>query len=193
LPITGASYTGKRDFLVLAPQYGLFALEVKGGGISRKNGKWQFYNKYGLVSVKTRGPFEQASEGIFSVMDAMRKKFGADSKLAGLIFGSGAMFPDIVFDQGEIDAHQWQIFDKRDKENVKGYIHRLAANVHRQWEEKYKTSCMDKIPDKKDIKELAQFLRGDFDKAIPLDTRIKAAEDELLTRQQSFRHLRHRK
>ena len=38
---------GETDFLVLAPQLGLFALEVKGGRVRRENGVWYFTNRYG--------------------------------------------------------------------------------------------------------------------------------------------------
>ena len=33
---------GEMDFLVLAPEKGMFALEVKGGRVERKLGKWRF-------------------------------------------------------------------------------------------------------------------------------------------------------
>ena len=51
---------GETDFLVLAPQLGIFALEVKGGRLRRENGIWYFTNRYGARSSKARGPFEQA-------------------------------------------------------------------------------------------------------------------------------------
>jgi hypothetical protein len=171
---------GEIDFLVLVPHYGIFALEVKGGRVSRVDGIWQFTNKYGNVNTKIRGPFEQASAGIYSVADAVKKKFGYDSKLSKLFFASGTMFPDIIFNIDEIDVHQWQVFDSRDSDNVKEYIHRLSTNTHRQWEEKYGTFYEDKIPDRKDIKQLVNFLRGDFDKVVSLASQIQIVENELI-------------
>ena len=41
---------GETDFLVLAPQLGIFALEVKGGRVKRENGIWYFTNRYGSES-----------------------------------------------------------------------------------------------------------------------------------------------
>lgn len=35
---------GEVDFLVVAPKYGIFALEVKGGRVKRQDGMWYFTN-----------------------------------------------------------------------------------------------------------------------------------------------------
>lgn len=51
---------GETDFLVLAPGLGMFVLEVKGGRVKRKLGKWHFSNRYGNIDEKVRGPFDQA-------------------------------------------------------------------------------------------------------------------------------------
>ena len=37
---------GETDFLVLAPNLGIFALEVKGGRVRRERGVWYFTNRY---------------------------------------------------------------------------------------------------------------------------------------------------
>ena len=38
---------GEIDFLVLAPGLGVFCLEVKSGEVQRRQGVWQFTNRYG--------------------------------------------------------------------------------------------------------------------------------------------------
>ena len=43
---------GETDFLVLAPGLGMFAIEVKGGRVTRKMGKWRYTNKYGYIDEK---------------------------------------------------------------------------------------------------------------------------------------------
>jgi hypothetical protein len=169
---------GEIDFVVLAPKLGVFALEVKGGDVSRVDGIWCFTDRYGNMSKKSRGPFEQAQEGMFSLIDAIKKSGSAD--LQHILFGSAVMFPDIIFDVAGIDAHQWQVFDKKDGQNVASFIHRLAANCRRQWEDTYGPFPPGKIPGTKAIKELAQLLRGDFDKAVSLSTKITETERELV-------------
>ena len=46
---------GETDFLVIAPNLGIFALEVKGGRVRRENGIWYFTDRYDKTSCKARG------------------------------------------------------------------------------------------------------------------------------------------
>jgi hypothetical protein len=172
---------GEVDFVILAPQYGVFALEVKGGRVARADGVWKFTDRYGVVNTKPRGPFEQAREGMFSIREAVARRFGRDHKLAHILFGWGVMFPDIEFDVDGVEECQWQVFDSRDKDNSAAYIRRLAANTRRQWIDTYGAFSRDKLPDKHDIKELLGFLRGDFDKTVSLSSSIQQVEAELVS------------
>ena len=129
---------GETDFLVLAPQLGLFALEVKGGRVRRENGIWYFTNRYGKTNSKVRGPFEQARDGIFSIMEAIKKRADAEHRHVGnLMFGHGVMFPDIEFTSSGVEEEQWQVFDSRDGEEVKRFIKRLSEGAKGKWEAIY--------------------------------------------------------
>lgn len=172
---------GELDFIVIAPKLGVFALEVKGGRIRRENGVWHFINKYGQTSTKVRGPFEQANEGIFSLFDSVKKKCGANSHLNKLLFGTGVMFPDYIFDVDDFDGEQWQVFDQNDGKNISGFIKRLSKNTKRKWEEKYGTINPEKLPDTKTVKEFSNLLRGDFDKVVSISTQINYAEEALIS------------
>jgi hypothetical protein len=169
---------GEVDFLVLAPKLGIFALEVKGGRVKRENGIWYFTDKYDNTTSKTRGPFEQASDGIFSIMEVLKNKFGKDSKTGHLLFGSGVMFPDIVFDIESIENNRWQIFDKNDNSNIVKYITKISKNCINNFKEKYNIFSDDKLPDYKDVKQIADYLRGDFDKPVSFQVLITDTERE---------------
>lgn len=47
---------GEVDFVILCNE-GVLCLEVKGDQVSRKNGIWEFTNRYGKISRKNEGPF----------------------------------------------------------------------------------------------------------------------------------------
>ena len=172
---------GETDFLVLAPQLGIFALEVKGGRVKRENGIWYFTNRYGNTNSKVRGPFEQAKDGIFSIVEAMKKRVDIDHRhIPNVLFGYGVMFPDIEYTSSGIDEEQWQVFDSRDGSNVKQFIKRLADGAKAKWEALYGTINKSKLPDAADIRYMASILRGDFDCAVSMSVQLRNANEALI-------------
>lgn len=172
---------GETDFLVLAPQLGIFALEVKGGRVKRENGIWYFTNRYGKTNSKVRGPFEQAKDGIFSIVDAMKKRVDIEHHhIPNVLFGYGVMFPDIEYTSSGIDEEQWQVFDFRDGSNVKQFIKRLAEGVKSKWEALYGPLNKSKLPDAADVRYMASILRGDFDCAVSMNVQLHNASEALI-------------
>jgi len=167
---------GEIDFLVLAPKTGIFALEVKGGRVKRQEGEWYYTDKYGTTTKKSRGPFEQAASGIFSIMEVLKKKNSSGSKINKVLYGYGVMFPDIIFEDDSIDINKWQVFDKNDNGNVKDFIKRLSKNYSKQLIDKNNISPEERLPDNKTIKEIFVYLRGDFDKPVPFQLKINEIE-----------------
>lgn len=168
---------GEIDFLVCASNLGVFALEVKGGRISRKDGVWIYMDKYGEEHEKVRGPFEQASEGMYSVKEELNKReLTRDTK--NTMCGYGVMFPDIEYINTDIDVAQAEIFDRRDGQYVGRYIKRLSEYN----KEKFKSKKVFVVyPSEENINEIVNALRQDFDKALPLTTKLEYAENSLLT------------
>lgn len=172
---------GETDFLVLASKLGIFALEVKGGRVRRENGIWYFTNRYGKTNSKVRGPFEQARDGIFSIVDAMKKRTDIEHRHIGnILFGYGVMFPDIEFTSSGIEEEQWQVFDSRDGANVKQFIKRLSDGAKTKWETHYGPISGSKFPDSADVKYMASLLRGDFDCAVSMSVQLRNASDALI-------------
>ena len=172
---------GETDFLVLAPKLGIFALEVKGGRVRRENGIWYFTNRYGKANSKARGPFEQAKDGIFSIVDAIKKRTDFEHRHIGnVLFGYGVMFPDIEFTSVGIEEEQWQVFDSRDGLNVKQFMKRLSDGAKAKWEMLYGSVSNSKLPDFADVKYMASLLRGDFDYAVSMNAQLRNASDALI-------------
>lgn len=173
---------GETDFLVLAPQLGIFALEVKGGRVRRENGIWYFTDKEGKTNSKPRGPFEQASDGIFSIMKAIKDRANLDHQHLGkLLLGSGVMFPDIEFFSSGVEEEQWQVFDSRDGNDVKQFIKRLSKGAKEKWETHYGKMSTDKLPDSADVKYIASLLRPDFDYAISISAQLRDANEKRIS------------
>lgn len=172
---------GETDFLVLAPRLGIFALEVKGGRVKRENGIWYFTNRYGKTNSKVRGPFEQAKDGIFSIVEAMKKRMDIDHRhISNVLFGYGVMFPDIEYTSSGIDEEQWQVFDSRDGTDVQQFIKRLANGAKAKWENLYGPLSKSKLPDTADVRYMASVLRGDFDCAVAMSVQLRNASEALI-------------
>lgn len=168
---------GEVDFLVCASNLGVFALEVKGGRISRKDGIWVYTDKYGVEHEKVRGPFEQASESMYSIKDELSKR-NISRNAKNSLCGYGVMFPDIEYVNSDIDVNQKEIFDKRDGQFVGRYIKRLAEYNKNKFKEK---KVFVVYPTEENINEIVNALRSDFEKALPLTTKLEYAENSLLT------------
>ena len=172
---------GETDFFVLIPYKGIFALEVKGGRVTRKDGIWSFTDRYDNVSTKSRGPFDQAWDGINSIVESIKSKLDSDHKhIEKVFYGIGVMFPDIEYITVGCDEEQWQVFDCNDGKDVYGYMNRIFDGSKRKWEQTYGKLYEDKLPTDEDIQYIASILRGDFDIAVSIKVQIENAEEELI-------------
>ena len=174
---------GEVDFLVLAPKYGIFALEVKGGRVSRKDGIWYFTNRFGETDSKSRGPFEQAWDAIHSIMEKIvPTRTDIDHKnVEKMIYGIGAMFPDIDYETVGAEEEPWQVFDCKDGKKVRDYIVRLSSGARAAWERTYGPMPKNKIPNVNDVNYLLSILSKDFDKTVALRAKIDYADQELIS------------
>lgn len=173
---------GEVDFFVLAPGLGIFALEVKGGRVKRKNGIWSFTDKYDHTDSRVKGPFEQAWDGIYSIRKAISEKLDDEHKhLHNLFFGVGVMFPDIEYESIGIDEEQWQVFDCDDGKNVKAYVSRIANGSEKAWKVQNGYPKLENRPTIEDVKYLVDLLRGDFDRKASLKVLYNYAEEELIS------------
>lgn len=168
---------GEIDFLVMAPGLGIFCLEVKGGEIARKDGLWKHTNRYGEVFTKSRSPFEQSRDCMFSLKKAINNKCGANSKLNNLLYGYGVMFPHSEFYEEGIDYELYQIYNRNSRRQpVTEFIKTLAACTKQAVKNEPWFCEKTSIPDEKDIKDLLAFCRGDFERILPPDQRMGEAE-----------------
>lgn len=169
---------GETDFLVIAENLGVFALEVKGGRISRTDGMWHYSNRYDETTTKSRGPFEQANDGIFSIMHELQNMLdNQHANLKDVLFGHGVMFPDVVFDATGVDEQQWRVFDENNMMNVRDYIINLSKEETALFKSKYPKRQIV-LPTKDDVRYIAKLLRGDFSIPMSLNAKISNIEKE---------------
>lgn len=163
---------GEVDFVLLG-EWGIICLEVKGGGIKRERGVWIFWDRYGRENSKREGPFEQISSAMFSLREDLIMRFGICIERMRIAYG--ILFPDIEFTK---DSPEWDrdiIYDLSNRLSpFSDYIKKLMF----YWEKKFHGIKEDLSSET--IKEIKNYIRGDFEIVAPLWVRIEEAEQEIL-------------
>lgn len=168
---------GEIDFLVVGTE-GIFAIEVKGGRVSRRGDTWVFTNMRGNESYKRESPFDQARTAIYSLQRSVIDTLGEDYR--HMAFGYGVAFPDIVFD---IVSPEWSndiVYDA----NYRGDIDNYLNNLMGYW--KAKSNRSGPLTNKQ-VQKLVEYLRGEFSTVREISADINETENQLikLTKQQA--------
>ena len=87
----GRQGDGEADFLLLNPAVGILVLEVKGGGISVRNGRWHSLDREG-ESWETGDPFEQATSSKHEILRQIRSR---NPEIPRIPAGHAVVFPDL--------------------------------------------------------------------------------------------------
>lgn len=161
--------SGELDFLVLAPGMGIFAIEVKHGRVARKNGIWEFTNKKGKTTKKTKSPFAQVSHTMHSlrnfILNKVKNNQKQREKLSNLLWGTGVAFTSFEYlpDVGQ-EAESWQILIKEGlRMKIGQYINSLSIGFHNKFSGKAWYDSNESRPTRKDCEMIIQIIRGDFD------------------------------
>lgn len=161
--------SGELDFLVLAPNEGFFCIEVKHGGISRKNGNWCFTDRFGKTTIKKTSPFAQQSATMNSIRDfvlnKIKHKKEIHERFSKLLWGSGVAFTSIKESVNfGPEGHSWQVLSENGLSlPISSYISTLSNGAHSESTGKYWYDINTSRPTKKDCEVLLKILRGDFE------------------------------
>lgn len=91
---TAKAHDGEIDFLIAHPDFGIFSLEVKGGGIGAEAGKWFSIDRQG-VKHDIRNPFTQSMNAKYSIKRKVEESSRAGANLNKRSFGHAVFFPDV--------------------------------------------------------------------------------------------------
>lgn len=153
---------------------GIFCLEVKGGVVRRKEGVWEFVDRYGVSTRKIEGPFQQVQGACYTLRNRIRKYFGRSSAYRKGVFGYGVIFPDINFDEV---SQEWDVRTVCGKELFESNLSEYLAGLIDYWAQKKENP--ERLSDI-EIQALVKYLRGDFEYVLPLSDYVKQTRDELV-------------
>ena len=172
LPKHQSKIYGEIDFVVVCDR-GVACLEIKGGRVECRDGKWFFKDRYGVEREKPEGPFAQVTGNMFSLRDVLKKKFQNNKHMKNLLTVCGVVFPDIEFKSVSQEIISEIVYDNR-TEDITGYMNR----VFDYWEKRQHRQPSRLSPG--DIKDIVQFLRGDFVFIPTLSDRLNSVEKRLV-------------
>lgn len=157
---------GEIDFLVVLER-ALIVVEVKGAGVSCRNGVWTYSDRRGHLRTSSEGPFKQASSAMFALRDRLIAQFGID--LANVPIG----FLVVTTDVDLPPSVEWA----SETYCGRGLFNRDFAGALRRAEQYWasKNRTADRIS-KPMMQRLLEVLRPDFDRSPLLDARAEALD-----------------
>ncbi|RLJ15976.1 nuclease [bacterium endosymbiont of Escarpia laminata] len=161
---------GEIDFLICCSK-GLYAIEVKGGGVSYKEGTWYYRNRYGDDNTSREGPFKQVESALHGLMKNLRANL-PDRVISQFSIGYGVIFPDCEW---RVSGSEWDphtLADVRGSKNLERWLRKLFQ----YWRSK---DGGNRHPDSVALKTLRRYLRPEFESVVPLHVQAQAAEDRI--------------
>jgi len=162
---------GEVDFVVIC-ELGVVCLEIKGGRIACRDGMWYFTDRYGKEHKKNEGPFAQCTGNMFNLRMALSKNVFRGAYRKHVPMAAGVVFPDIRFESRGQEIIPEIIYDKPSpdiNEYIEGIFAYWDSREHRQTE---KLTLMD-------IKNIVQYLRGNFAFIPLLDDRLGEIDSKI--------------
>lgn len=163
---------GEIDFLICCPQ-GILVLEVKGGRVGCHNGVWQYTNRYGEIAESIEGPFKQAESALHGLMANLRAHL-SERVVAQFSIGFGVIFPDCDAPSPGAEWDSKTLADARSYKDLERWLNQLF----KYWREK---DGGNRHPTSSALKEVAQYLRPEFEAIIPLHVQASGAEERIAT------------
>lgn len=172
---------GEADFVVIAPPYGLFILEVKAGGVGYDGNNWIFINRNQEKTFKKRGPFQQSREAMFEIEKLITEKLGAGYSRTDLIYGYGVIFTDE--DSFPLSAltedETWRLCQKSENTDYVAFIKQLYRNFIAELQQLGKR-IPNELSAEKAIK-VVEALRPVVDCVAPMKSFIEASEQDIIS------------
>ena len=171
---------GEADFVVVAPDLGVFVLEIKSGGVGFDGTNWSFTNREGKTNYKHRGPFQQAREAMFEIEKILFDKLGEMFDARHIHYSYGVIFTDEdSFPADKMtEDESWRLLQRKDTNDYCGFIKYL----YRQFEKEL-ISLGKQLPKKlsaADANDIALTLRPIVECTVPLKSFLAQSEEDII-------------
>lgn len=171
---------GESDFIVIAPGFGIFTLEIKSGGVGFDGTYWLFKNRDHKVTKKQRGPFEQAREGMFEVSRIIVEHTKGEYSRDKYLYGYGVIFTDEDnFPVSSItEDESWRLMQKNSSDDYCAFVKKLATQFKKELNQLGKRQPKDLTED--DASLICSVLRPEIECVSPLKSFIDYSEEDII-------------
>ena len=155
---------GEADFVIVCP-FGIYVLEVKGGGVSYHQGRWSSSGNYSQTVIQD--PFEQAKSAMYAIRHSLETR---SVHLKNNLYGFGVIFPDVHW---SISGTEWSddyLCDTRKLRNFESWLQEMFS----YWRSKADDSL---LLSPSELEKINQLLRPDFDLIPKLYSEPSLADD----------------
>lgn len=164
---------GEIDFVVIIPREGIVCLEVKGGGVSCRDGVWRTMDGRGQVHELLKSPFRQVQDAMHGLRRRIGERFGRHSLESRCPAGCAVVLPDVRELPPTPEFERSDVIYSQDLQPISASIRRLVRKRLRQ----HQPSGAPRYPEPQQHKSITRFLRPDFDQVVATVVRIERAEE----------------
>jgi hypothetical protein len=166
---------GEADFVIISTK-GIFVIEVKGGGVSCRDGSWIYTNRKGNSSKKSESPWDQASKSMLAVQEEIES---THTNNKWFVYGYGVIMPDEHSIPDSMEIITDVLLDKSNLDkSMKDYLNVIED----YWVGEFRTK-RKRVPrtiSNREIIFIRKILRPDFDSTFTLKSRFDEAERQLI-------------
>lgn len=170
---------GEADFIVFAPQTGIFVVEIKGGGISFCDGCWNSRDRNGNL-YEIKNPVAEASGAMESLRKFVIDELSYKNKSAkNCLWGFCVVFPDGYFHNTYTipDLADEQVADKTDMAHLDVFFRRLSE----YWKKRCRVAGLSPcLPNVAACKDIIKILRPEIDFSVSLVGQAETVERQLI-------------
>lgn len=171
---------GEIDFAVIGPP-GVLCIEVKGGRVAYRDGRWHFTNRSGDTNSKAESPMDQARKAMYAMRNAVREECGKNSSAHRCVYGYATFFVDHDFDE---NSREWDLRRITGHSALNAKTLRSVVEGHFD----YSREELERVTGRQQtlrlgptlVDDLRKCFRSDFDLVPSLGTRIEASCTELI-------------
>ena len=167
---------GEIDFVVLCEK-GILCIEVKGGGVERRDGRWGFTGRHG-TTWKNQGPYAQVQGNMKSLKTYLDNHIKLGDEIRDCRVACCVMTPDCVIkadDDTEIIPEITFNANMREKD-----LPAVFERCFNYWEKTKRYAGAGNLSSKA-RERLTTFLRGDFSFIPSLSVILNRSEEQLLS------------